>query len=245
MSIDNVPKEPYSKSDVNRYGDVSTVKPGWVQVPRIKVRNAPEKFTIVVGWKRSSWGNSPIKAAVVPKAWWDEKCRRAERREARPRRCRGPLAPDVKVARRLRVPVARLRRAIARHGEAVVARLERRRSLQAKRQREAYRRQHLDHWVAVVKRANLDVRFRFDPEEAAGIIIRKLEAREGVARRYLSPGRGGIATDDKFAFIVLGAAHRHTHTDYDDLLREGVSRWRARLLARPRPPTAPGAERPE
>lgn len=84
---------PYLPSEVNAYGDVSFVKPGWIQIPLRLSRGAPKRYTIVVGWKgRPPW-RKPVKEAVVPLEWFEEK---KKRREA-PKRT---LPPEVLAKRR-------------------------------------------------------------------------------------------------------------------------------------------------
>lgn len=98
-------REKYLPNEINEYGDVKTIKEGWVQVPRMQARNAPEKHTIFLRWEGTFRWPQPIKAAVVPQDWWEEKkALRASKEQHAEQR-----AEELRLAKILKVSSRRLR----------------------------------------------------------------------------------------------------------------------------------------
>lgn len=98
------PPMPYRPDEINAYGDVTVVKPGWVEIPPTDARGLDPKYFRVVGWAGSRRFPKPIRVAVVHKAAWQ--ARLAKRAAAAPK---NPLTPEQKrerlLAKQLRMPL--------------------------------------------------------------------------------------------------------------------------------------------
>lgn len=94
-------REKYLPHEINEYGDVKNIKEGWVQIPRMQARNAPEKHTILLRWEGTRRWPNPIKEAIVPEDWWEEKKALLAGKEQR--------AEELRLAKILKVSSRRLR----------------------------------------------------------------------------------------------------------------------------------------
>jgi ATP-dependent RNA helicase SUPV3L1/SUV3 len=100
--------EPYGEDEINAYGDVDFVKLGWLEIPLRDSRGAPLRYTVVVRWGGTRRYPKPIKRALVPQKWWQEKlAKRASRSSRRP--LTAEQLQERRLARRLQMPVKELR----------------------------------------------------------------------------------------------------------------------------------------
>lgn len=193
---------------LNEYGDVTAASPGYMVVEdERRTRAAPHRHTIVVGWgKQRSYPSGgtnwkPKKSYVVPESWWQE-------RQAKENRPKTALTPKQEAA------------------------VERRRKERAQRESQmaaAREKSFKERWRATV--ANVLERsphIEFGVGDALSRLWTRFQDQTGVVRAYL---RGEFDGDDyALALCVLGAAHRHENTNYEDLLHTGIDREDARFF---------------
>ena len=98
-----------------------------------------------------------------------------------------------------------------------------------KETRKAEALQHREQRFRQVVADVLDQRtYGYTVNDAVEMVLEKIDRREGVGRTYADGDFEG--SDHAFVRCVLGAAHRHEHTDYDALLRSGYDREEALAL---------------
>lgn len=221
--------EQYTEKDVNRYGDVEVVRKGWVTCSLMMSRGAPMRYRILVGWKGSRRFLRPIKNAVVPAEWLEQKLKKKSK-------------PRPSLADRLAgLPEAVRGACVSRNshdcGRCMGYGME---------WSERYEREVKCRRCHGEGREHTDAICGASITAAARIIAAggsMDDARLAAIKRNPSPDReewdgtltstwerGGFIDSDEAAKIREKTAHRHENTNYDDLLSRGFSRDEAREM---------------